>query len=185
MNVRCTAGDGIVQQAVDKAYRGFVLGQLLYPVQAEFRLLGFEFRQVERADRAVVLADGALDLVALGEDGLDLLAGDKAQQVQEFMVGRRGRGHYQAFMFDQKWHDPVYPGQVLWNQLQGGSVDVESVQVDPGDVQLLNQCLGQLGALDQVALQENLPELAAVGALLLLLQGQLQLLGVELSGVDQ
>lgn len=94
MNVRCTAGDGIVQQAVDKTYRGFVLGQLLYPVQAEFRLLGFEFRQVERADRAVVLADGALDLVALGEDGLDLLAGDKAQQVQEFMVGRRGRGHY-------------------------------------------------------------------------------------------
>lgn len=88
-------------------------------------------------------------------------------------------------MFDQKWHDPVYPGQVLWNQLQGGSVDVESVQVDPGDVQLLNQCLGQLGALDQVALQENLAELAAVGALLLLLQGQLQLLGVELSGVDQ
>jgi hypothetical protein len=129
--------------------------------------------------------DRHLHLIGSRMDGFNLLTGDKTEQVKQITVRWCGRGHRQQLALQHQCQYLMLPSQVFGQQEQRLLFNLKAVQIDPCDIQLLHQRLGQLLRADQLAPQQDIADPTGTRLFPLQVQGLLQALWVKVTARHQ
>ena len=130
-----------------------------------------------------VLLDRGLDVVGGRDHGQHVAAGDRADVVKRIDVGRIGHRDQQTSVTLPDRQGAIPTGQGLGQERGRERVDLEVGEIDELEAHLLGQRADEVGLFDHAQVDQDTTE--RLGCLSMLLEGDLQLLGLDVAEFDE
>ena len=164
--------------------RGILDGHLEIGVLVLLGGIGHDARhRLHLGVHAGVLLDRGLDIVGGRHHREHVAAGDRADVVQRVDVGRIGHRHQQPSVALADRQRAIPAGQGLGEQRRCERIDLEVREIDELEADLLGERTHEVGLPDHAKVDQDAAE--RFGRLAVFLEGDLELLGLDIAELDE